>query len=172
MTTATQQPHEVSPENARKFIDWLANRGGILIWHSCNLSRPGHSVSTPALTTEGEPYPRPGWEFSQHTRHITSIEDIVVSVPKEEERFEVRLKIRGHKLELMKRSTNKVDHAMSCYPDGWWVFASTGSQRGDLFHGLSCGTDTVIIYSEAGRIPLKEWAEKNQPKDTADERAE
>jgi hypothetical protein len=57
-----EERHEVSPENAAKFRDWIARRGGVAVWHSINLSNIGASWSTPALREDGTPTPKPTWE--------------------------------------------------------------------------------------------------------------
>jgi hypothetical protein len=54
--------HECAPENAEKMLGWIKNRGGVAIWPSINFSNFGASWSTPALTTDGKPYPKPTWQ--------------------------------------------------------------------------------------------------------------
>lgn len=46
MTTKTYLV-ECHADNAPRFKDWLANRGGIAVWPSINLSTPGASACTP-----------------------------------------------------------------------------------------------------------------------------
>ena len=64
--------HECSLENARLFADWIANRGGVAVWRSVNLSNPGASWSTPALTVEGEPTPKPTWQAANTPEKIVT----------------------------------------------------------------------------------------------------
>jgi hypothetical protein len=59
--------HTVSSENAEKFKTWIRDRGGVAIWESVNLSNPGRSWSSPALGTDGTPYPKPSWESASDT---------------------------------------------------------------------------------------------------------
>jgi hypothetical protein len=55
----------VTPENAPRFSEWLKSRGGVAIWRSVDLSDPGASVSTPALTPEGTPTPEASLEVRE-----------------------------------------------------------------------------------------------------------
>ncbi len=102
---------ECHADNAARFRDWIANRGGIAVWPSINLSTPGASCSTPALTTAGEPTTRPGWSYaSKPSRVVTDPADVGVYT---EALFKaVRVSLRragGMSLKLTDASQRKVD---------------------------------------------------------------
>ncbi len=79
-----EELHECEPENARKMADWIARRGGVAIWRSMDLSDLASSWSSPALTEDGKPYPKP-------SRIITDPREIQVVTRKEVKRFRVGL---------------------------------------------------------------------------------
>lgn len=56
--------HEVAKENAKKFWDWIKDRGGVAVWRSVDLSDPGQSWSTPRMTATGEAASPPTWRAS------------------------------------------------------------------------------------------------------------
>lgn len=155
MTTAIDR-FVVQEENAHKAAKWLRTRGGIAEWKSHDLSNPGAGCFTPALT-DGKPTPSPHWRYTGNPKRvITDPNDIAIVESKEVERFKVKLQMKGHRIELTKRSTNMVLHAMSCYPDGSWHFASTGSGSGSLAHGLNYGEDCVVVTVPDKTTPLSE----------------
>lgn len=85
---------DCSIENAPKFADWIANRGGIAVWRSVNLSNPGASWSTPANQLDGTSTLKPTWQAGDKPHAIiTSTDDVTVYVDKEIKRF--RVAIRG-----------------------------------------------------------------------------
>lgn len=52
----------IEPQNADhypKFALWDAERGGILLWRSCDLSSAGRTWCTPAKTADGADTPKP-----------------------------------------------------------------------------------------------------------------
>jgi hypothetical protein len=89
-------PHECEPENAARMLDWIKTRGGVAIWPSLNLSNPGASWSTPALTEDGKPYPKPTWEAANEPeRIIKDASEIVVVTRREVRRFRVAIRSTG-----------------------------------------------------------------------------
>ena len=154
MTTATQ-PHEVTEENATKFLDWLNTRGGILVWRS---------VSTPARNMDGTPFANPGWQFTHPERHITSIDDVVVVTSKEVARCKkLKLEVRGQygqKMQLTTGSSNRLNRMLDARPGSYYVFASTGTSHGDPIYGMMMGEDEAIILVDDKVVPLKEWKPK------------
>lgn len=85
---------ECNIENAPKFLEWCKTRGGIAKWQSINLSNPGASWSTPALTPEGLPTPRPTWQADEKPIEVESNPDkITVYVDREVKRFHVAVKL-------------------------------------------------------------------------------
>lgn len=63
---------QCEPQNAGKFKDWLANRGGIAVWLSADLGDPGASCFTPARTPEGGPYPKPHWKYQSKPERVVT----------------------------------------------------------------------------------------------------
>lgn len=155
-------PLHVSADNAPKFIDWLANRGGLLVWTSSDLSNPGRSVTTPALSATGSPTQPPGWQFVDAPRHITSIDDVLVYVPKTLDSFEVKLVRNCCKLELSKSSSRKLRTRLAKHANSWFVFRSTGTSQGDPVHGMMFGSDTVDILVDDTTTPLSKWKDQNK----------
>lgn len=87
--------YTTTPENAAKIWDWLQNRGGIAHWLSADLSDPGWSTTTPRLTKEGEPFPKPHWKSQDTPGWCQTIDDqdnILIDVPKEAARLPVYVK--------------------------------------------------------------------------------
>jgi len=84
---------ECTEENAPKFADWIKNRGGIAHWRSVDLCDPGKSWSTPALTPDGKPYPKPTWQADNEPEFtITDPSEVEVILYKEVKRFHVGIK--------------------------------------------------------------------------------
>lgn len=158
MTATTTKPHHVAEENARKFADWLKTRGGILIWNSADLGSAGRSVSTPALTEDGKPYPSPGWQFPNWDRHVTDIADVEVYTVRVVETFKIRLKRSGMNLVLNNASDRRVRTALDRAGDGSsYRFGATGTSQGNPAHGLMFGEDMVEICVDDTTVPLTEW---------------
>ena len=161
MTTDTQR-HGVSVEHAHKFAEWLRSRGGILVWMSHDLGSAGRSVSTPALTADGQPYPRPGWQFTTPDRHITDPNDVEVYTVRVVESFPIKLKQSQGKIVLTAASDRKVKTALDRAGDGsFHRFASTGTSQGNPVNGLMFGEDTVEICVDGSVTPLPEWLAAN-----------
>ena len=79
----------VFEENAPKFSDWLKNRGGLAVWQSIDLSDPGASCTTPALT-DGKPTTKPHWKYANEPQRIvTDPAEVQVQRMKEVKRFHV-----------------------------------------------------------------------------------
>ncbi len=82
--------HIVMEENAALIAKWLRERGGIAIWHSANLSNPGMSWTTPKLTEDGQPMPKPTWQAENAPeRLITDPAEVLVQTGREVKRFHV-----------------------------------------------------------------------------------
>ena len=82
----------VFEENAPKFSEWLKTRGGLAVWRSVDLSDPGASCTTPALT-EGKPTTKPHWKYANEPeRIITDANEVQVQRMAEVKRFHVAVK--------------------------------------------------------------------------------
>ena len=100
----TNEKYHVGPENVDKMRAWLADRGGIAMWKSVNLSNPGASWSTPA-TTEGKPTTKPNWQCANEpSRVITSADDVVVDIPREVDRFHVATRMGSNDMSIKRTS--------------------------------------------------------------------
>jgi hypothetical protein len=139
-------PHVTMPENATKFKTWLKTRGGLAIWRSVNLSNPGASWTTPALTEDGQPMAQPTWQAdSKPERVITDITEVVVEVPREVSRFHVGIK-RGDSFNftLTNAATRKVRAACEKAGERAW-------------YAFDYMTQDAIIFVPDRTIPLAEW---------------
>ena len=112
MTTTRTYLVECHAENAARFRDWIANRGGIAVWPSIDLSNPGGSCSTPALTATGKPTTRPGWSYASKPSHVvTDLADVGVYTEALFKAVRVSLRRSGNglSLKLTDASQRKVD---------------------------------------------------------------
>lgn len=128
--------HEVSADNAPTIREWLASRGGLAVWRSVNLSNPGASWTTPRLTADGQPMPRPTWQAdTQPERIITDPSEIVVVEPREVRRFHVavRRSSNGLMLKLTDASTQKVRAATARAGQGAWYAFDYDAQEAVIY---------------------------------------
>ena len=132
--------HVCVPEHAQKMLDWLANRGGIAVWRSVNLSNPGASWSTPADVG------KPTWEAGgAPERIITDVDDVVVSIDKEVKRFHVGLRRAGTMIKVTDGGSRRIRAAVA--------------RAGDGAYHLFDGREAVIMAPES-TVPLREWDER------------
>lgn len=110
--------HSCTIENASKMLDWIEHRGGIAVWRSVNLSNPGASWSTPALT-DGKPTPKPTWQAASEPELVTDASNVEVCEDREVKRFRVAVK-RGDSLNFVctDASTRKIRQAVEKAGDG------------------------------------------------------
>jgi hypothetical protein len=124
----------------------LATRGGIAQWPSVNLSNPGASWSTPALT-DGKPTPKPNWQCSNEPSQIvTDAAEVMVEVPKEVKRFRVGVRrgSEGFTLKVTDGGTRRI--RKECAKAGehsWYEF--------------DYDTQEAVIYVPEKRVPLTEF---------------
>lgn len=99
-------------DNAERFRDWIANRGGIAVWPSLDLRNAGGSCSTPARTLTGEPTTRPGWSYAS-TPSIVVTDPADVGIYQEALFKAIRVSLRrgrnGFDLKLTDTSQRRVD---------------------------------------------------------------
>jgi hypothetical protein len=92
--------HVTDEVNAPLFAAWIATRSGVAVWSSINLSNPGASWSTPALTN-GLKTNKPTWEVgNEPERVITSLDEVDVVIFQEVKRFHVALRMGGQGLAI------------------------------------------------------------------------
>lgn len=134
------------PGNAERFAQWLKDRGGISLWKSLNLSNPGASWCTPALTEEGTDYPKPNWQTESAPALTVCDPDFVgVEIPQEFKRVKISLQQQGlMKIVLTDASTRKVTKALEEAGDGsFYTFED----------------DVAVIWKVVGTVGLMEWLE-------------
>jgi len=155
--------HEVAEENAAKFAEWIASRGGLLIWESADLGDP-KSVTTPALTPAGAMTPSPHWKFPSPSFRA-SLEQVTVFTTKVVSTFAVTLKQSQGRLVLSCASNLKVESELTRLRESghspFYRFGATGTSNGNPVHGLMFGQDTVEICIDGERIPLAEWIRRH-----------
>jgi hypothetical protein len=140
--------HECMPWNAAKFLDWIKSRGGIAIWKSIDLSDPGKSWSTPALSEDGAPTTKPTWQAeSTPSRIITSADDVDVLVPSEVKRFRVALRMgaQGLKVKCTDASSAQIRSAVEKAGKGAWYEFDYERQE-------------AVIFVAEKTVPLRQWA--------------
>lgn len=142
--------HKIKPEHAARMWDWLQSRGGIAIWRSINLSNPGASWSSPALT-DGKPTPKPTWQCANEPeRIITDPAEVHVTVPREVKRFRIALRVgsQGLMVKLTDGSSNRVREA---------VARAEEKYKTEAWYEFDYEMQEAVIYVEANSIPLAEW---------------
>jgi hypothetical protein len=136
---------ECSPANAPKFREWIASRGGVAVWPSVNLSNLDTSWSTPALTPEGAPTPRPSWQSADAPSYvITSEADVRVTLRKEVKRFRVALRRAGLTVKVTDAGSRKI--RAECEKAG-----------ADASYEFDYETQEAVITAPDTTIPLSEW---------------
>ena len=149
MATIDMAKHHCTAENAPKFKDWFANRGGILVWSSVDLSDPRASMTGPYRDPDGnvntEP---PHWKLGRNPRHITDPAEVEVCVDKEVRRFRIatRMGSQGFMIKLTDHSSQKVRDAVAK--------AGTGAH-----YVFDYETQEAVIMAPDKVVPLTEWVE-------------
>lgn len=144
----TMNKHQVTPDNAARFKDWIANRGGLALWFSANLSNPGATWTTPALTEDGQPYPRPSWQVEPKPyRIITDPADVEVCIDEEVKRFHVDV-VNGDSFNfvLTDKSSKRVKDAVAKVGDG-------------AYYRFDYDTQEAVIMRLVKKVSLAEWKE-------------
>lgn len=146
--------HQVNADNAELFWEWLRNRGGIAIWRSVNLSNPGASWSTPALTDDNppKPYSKPTWQSSdQPSRIITDPTEVEVYVAAEVKRFHVavRRSSSGMMLKVSDGGSRRIRSAVAKAGDG-------------AYHVFDYETQEAVIMKPVSTVPLVEWIAQSE----------
>lgn len=91
---------ECAEENAQKFWDWICHRGGLAKWRSADLSCASKTWTTPALTVEGRPTERQGWQMRDDPEIVTDPTLVEVFTSKAVKRFRVGLRMGGNGMSL------------------------------------------------------------------------
>ena len=138
--------HEVVEEYAPKFLEWIQKRGGVAVWKSINLSNPGASWSTPALTEDGKPSQKPTWQAANEPiKVVTDPEQIGVLTVKELKRFRVAVEQHGLSLKVSDGSSRRIRSKVAKAGD-------------DAYHVFDYETQEAVIMVPTGKVSLAEWA--------------
>jgi hypothetical protein len=141
--------HECVPEMAARMREWFAERGGIAVWSSVNLSNLGSTWTTPARDENGQPFPKPSWESaSQPAEIITDPSQVDVVTRREVKRFRVAIRrgAHGFTMKLTDASARKLRASL----------AKAGPEAAYRFDYFS---QEAVISVPDKRVPLSEWSE-------------
>jgi hypothetical protein len=139
------KPHITSPETAKQVADWLRTRGGIAIWQSADIGFADRTLTTPANTTDGQPYPKPAWWVDAAPCVITDFADVLVSKDRPVKRFPVGL-CKGSGLQMIctAGATRRIKAEL----------AKAGE---DAFHVFDYDTGEAVIMLPVTQVPLLEY---------------
>ena len=136
---------QVDELHAPLFAAWIESRGGVAVWRSLDLSDPTWSVSTPALTEDGAPMPRPDWKAGNTPAEtITDPSAIEVVAWREVKRFRVAVRRGGLKFVLTDGATRKLRHAL----------AKAGK---DATYTFDYATQEAVVSVPEAKVTLTEW---------------
>lgn len=149
-----------TPDNAAKFADWLATRGGLAVWKSQYLGNPGASWTTPATHADGTPATAPHWSTGKTPDEIvTDAADVAVETTKEIRRFRVGLKRgNGFQIELTPAASRRVRAAIDK--------AKQTAGLKEVWHEFDYTTQEAVIVTVGKSISLAEYLDqcKTNPK--------
>lgn len=139
--------HAVSPEHAPKFLEWIADRGGVAVWNSINLSNFLASWSTPARNLDGSPAQKPTWQAANTpSRIITDAAEVDVIMAREVKRFHVGIKQGdGFAFVVTDGGTRRIRREVAKAGDEAW-------------HEFDYYAQDAVILVPDKTVPLPEWA--------------
>jgi len=110
-----------------KIEKWIAERGGVKVWVSRDLSNPGGECYTPVHMEDGQDYPPPHWRYGKTPHEIvTDIKRFkFVKEMKEVKRFHVavRMGTQGLSMKCTDASTRRIRAACAkAGPDSTYRF--------------------------------------------------
>lgn len=141
-----------APESAPKLADWIANRGGVAVWKSINLSNPGAEWMTPSLDAAGNRTPKPTWQAGNEPDRVVAHTDRVgVMTVAYYKRVRVALRLSGSGLSL--KLTDHSQHTLDR------VMAECREKHGSAFYERADedGRPGMNIYYTTGEVSLTEW---------------
>ena len=141
------KPYVTTAEDAEKIADWLRNRGGIAIWQSIDFSRAGQTLTTPATTTEGTPFPKPtNWVDPTPACIISDFADVLVSKDVEVKRFHVALRLGGNgmKVKCTDASSRRIREAVDKAGEG-------------ASYVFDYDTQEAVILRPESKVPLLDY---------------
>lgn len=143
---------QIAPEHAEKFLGYFNTRGGVLCWSSADLSDPGWSRWTPALTEDGESYPKPHWKADSKPVHLTDASQLDVVTELEVRRFKVALRQTGPfgaTFKCTDASSRKIHTAID-------KVNATRADK-DAWYEFDYETQECVIYVPSARVPLSKY---------------
>lgn len=144
------EPIRTSINNAELMAKWIKDRGGVAQWDSVDLSDQDREWLTPALNSDGKPYPKPHWKCADRPTVIeTNPKEIHLINPKEVKRFRIGVKMgdRGLSTKVTAGGTRRIRAALEKYGDESW-------------YGFDYQTQEAVIYVPDKIITLKEYLER------------
>jgi hypothetical protein len=146
LSSSVRTNHTIGIENAERIDRWLREHGGIAIWQSVNLSNPGASWTTPALTEDGKPYPKPTWQAANEPTITTDPADILVAKDVEVKRFHIAVRLGGNGLQykVSDGGTRRIRKAVINAGEGAYYVFDYASQE-------------AVIMKPASLTPLADW---------------
>lgn len=111
-----QQIVRTDIENAAKFANWIANRGGIAVWRSRDLSDPAFVLYTPLKAADGTKYGKPHWKVGEKPDEvITDPARIEVVTYREFKRFHVAVRrgAQGLSLKVSDGGTRRINSTLA-----------------------------------------------------------
>lgn len=136
-------PIELDCKHAPKLADWIANRGGVAIWWSQDLSKAGAHCETPVLQPDGSKTCRPHWQYPAEPVVVTDRNAIMLTTYREVERVRVAHNRRGNETFA---SRKRRQAALARHTSPVW---SWGHDDG--------GRTIAIIEVRDGTITLADW---------------
>ena len=134
--------HVTDESNAAMFAAWIATRGGVAVWPSVNLSNPGASWSTPALTN-GLKTNKPTWEAAENPeRIITSMDEVDVVTFVEVKRFHIALRMSDFAVKVSDGGSRRIRKETMRAGDGA-IYRFEGQE--------------AVILKPSTTITLREW---------------
>jgi hypothetical protein len=142
--------YEIHPDHAKKIAEWLAHRGGVLIWHSAKIGSV-QTLTTPALLVDGTPDTKPPhWSMKENPEHVTDIGQVFVVEPKEVKRFHVAVRMGGQGLciKVTDEGSNRIRKELAKAGDNAW------------YEFDYCDYNNCIIFNEGKKTPLAQYIQE------------
>jgi hypothetical protein len=145
----TLETHVILPVDAPRIFHWLLTRGGICVWSSVNPANPTKSWTTPYLTADNTPMPKPSWEAGEVPRVITDPAEILVTIDTEVKRFEISTESSSDGLytKLTDASAERLGREVE----------KAGENS---YYGFDYETQEAIIYQNEKLIPITEYVQQ------------
>jgi hypothetical protein len=146
---------ECMSEHAPRFADWIANRGGIAVWQSIDLSRPGERCTTPARDPLGNPATKPSWHYANDPNIVTDPEQVGVYEEALYKEFRVGLRMgsQGLSLKLTDGAQRKLNKVM----------ADCEAKHGNAHYHKGVLPDapaSMGVYFTTGTMSLADWLKR------------